>query len=320
MSTPIRLLRFIVLFSAFYGLVLGTTPAYAQSKNGFDYSDALVPAAQIYWGGVARDGIPSIDNPRFVAAHEATSTRKTDRVLGVHRNGIAKAYPVRILERHEVVNDRFGDETIIVTYCPLCFSGMSFSMAADSVARTFGVSGLLYNSDVLLYDRQTGSLWSQIMSTAISGPLKDTKMTPIATAHTSWREWRGRHPDTLLLSTDTGYRINYRSPAYQEYERSRQTMFPVANRNSQYSNKERVLGVSLGNTFKAYPFKELREHDQASFQDDIDGTTLTIHWNSKESYARATGADDKEIPTVIVYWFAWYAFHPNTIVFQAGSG
>jgi len=310
-----------VLFILTINVVLGAmSTAIAQSKNGFDLADALVPVDEILWGGVGRDGIPSINRPKFVSASDASFLRKKDRVLGVARNGIAKAYPIRILDRHEVVNDFFGDEGVVVTYCPLCFSGMAFSINTNSVARTFGVSGLLFNSDVLLYDHQTESLWSQIRSQAISGKLMGTEIRPIVAAHTTWRDWLRRYPDSLVLSTDTGFGGSYRSSPYIEYQRSPALMFRVGNRSNQYSNKELVLGVTVGDTFKAYPFKELRKHDRPSFDDSINGTGLTIEWREKEKFARAISSDGEEIPTVIVYWFAWYAFHPTTEVFQAGSG
>ena len=134
----------------------GLVPA-AENRNGFDYSDALVPPEEILWGGVPRDGIPPIHNPKFVDADDASFLRDKDRVLG------------------------------------------------------FGVSGLLYNSDVLLYDYRTGSLWSQIMSKSISGPMQGTEIPAVATAHTTWRDWKERYPDTLVLSRDTGFGTRYNS-------------------------------------------------------------------------------------------------------------
>ena len=292
----------------------------ADSKNGFDVSDALVPSSEIFWGGVRRDGIPAIHAPKFVAASDADFLREQDRVLGVFRNGVAKAYPTRILDRHEVVNDRFGDEAIVVTYCPLCFSGMAFALQDDRIDLKFGVSGLLYNSDVLLYDYQTESLWSQILSQAISGPLKGLVIPAIPAAHTTWRDWRSRHPDTQVLSTDTGFHIRYGKSPYREYQRSGRLMFPVGPRNKAYLDKELVLGIKIDGVDKAYPFKELRQHGETSFGDSVGGKDLTIEWLEQEQYARAIDSNGEEIATVIVYWFAWYAFHPNTAVFQAGSG
>ncbi len=287
----------------------------AENRNGFDYSDSLVPVDEIFWGGVPRDGIPPIHKPRFVSANDKHSLGDSNRVLGVVHNGIAKAYPIRILDRHEVVNDHFGDEAVVVTYCPLCFSGMAFTTQFSGVDLDFGVSGLLYNSDVLLYDYRTGSLWSQLLSKAISGPLKGTEIPAIPTANTTWRDWHNRHPDTLVLSTDTGFRMNYRGSPYGEYQSKGRLMFPVGQRNNAYRNKDLVLGIRIGGAQKAYPFKELHDHGEASFSDTVGGSVLTIEWHEKEKYARAIGSDGEEIPTVIVYWFAWYAFHPETEIF-----
>ena len=300
-----------------FALLLSGSLLAADEKNGFDVSDALVPADEIIWGGVPRDGIPPIHDPKFIEAQDAKFLRDADRVLGVYRNGIAKAYPIRILERHEVVNDSFGDEAIVVTYCPLCFSGMAFSVHNEHVDLKFGVSGLLFNSDVLLFDYQTGSLWSQIRSQAISGPLKGILIPAIPAAHTTWQYWKSRYPATQVLSTDTGFGFRYVSSPYKEYERSGQLMFPVKNRSRDYRNKERVLGIKIGDVQKAYPFKELRKHGLSSFTDSVGDNTVTIEWLKKDRYARAIDSNGEEIPTVIVYWFAWYAFHPHTEVFEA---
>jgi len=300
-----------------WALLGGSASLAAESRNGFDYSDALLPADEIHWGGVPRDGIPAIHQPKFVVAAEADFLQEEDRVLGVVRNGTAKAYPIKILDRHEVVNDRFGDESIVVTYCPLCFSGMAFAVQFGDIDLKFGVSGLLYNSDVLLYDTRTGSLWSQLLSTAISGPLKGNQIPAIPTAHTTWRDWQKRHPETLVLSTDTGFGIKYRGSPYADYKNSGRFMFPVANSNRAYRNKELILGITLNGVHKAYPFKKLRDHDTASFDDSIGGTELTIEWNEGEKYARALDRNGEELATVIVYWFAWYAFHPDTELFSA---
>lgn len=314
------IIRKLVISTICASIIIGTflsgsAALAADSKNGFDYSGALVPVDEVFWGGVSRDGIPPIHNPKFVAAGDEDFVKDRDRVLGLVHNGIAKAYPVQILDRHEVVNDRFGDDAVVVTYCPLCFSGMAFTTQFGGVDLKFGVSGLLYNSDVLLFDYRTESLWSQLLSTAISGPMKGSEIPAIPTANTTWRDWQNRHPDTLILSTDTGFRINYRTSPYRDYQRKSRLMFPVAEHNRSYRNKDLVLGLRINGAQKAYPFKELRANDQAKFSDSVGGTKLTIEWQEKEKYARALDASGREIPTVIVYWFAWYAFHPGTEIF-----
>ena len=144
------------------------SPGEVRELNGFDVSDSLIPTSDIHRGGPPRDGIPALTDPAFENAGAATWLAGEDRVLGVARNGVAKAYPLGIMNWHEVVNDRFADEHIVVTYCPLCYSGMAFEAGINDERHLFGVSGLLFNSDVLLYDGNSESLWSQIMGSAVS--------------------------------------------------------------------------------------------------------------------------------------------------------
>jgi len=291
--------------------------ASAVSKNGFDLSDSLIPANKILSGGPPRDGIPSIDNPKFVNSKSAEYLREKDRVIGIYRNGIAKAYPIRILNWHEVVNDRFADEAIVISFCPLCNTGMVFTAQGKDVHFTFGVSGLLYNSDILLYDRQTGSLWSQVMGKAISGPLKGALLPLLVSSHTSWGEWKSRYSESLVLSKDTGFKINYRTSPYLDYTRTGQLYFPVENRNKSYQNKELVLGVKIGKVYKAYPFKELKKQKLPKFTDVLAGKEVSLEWNKSEKFARILDKQGIEIPSVIAYWFAWYAFYPETEIYRS---
>jgi hypothetical protein len=156
--------------------------------NGFNLESTSIPMDEIRRGGPPRDGIPSIDNPIFVSAGEAKYPDDSDRDLGVAINNLAKAYPIGIMNYHEIVNDYFNSTAVVVTYCPLCGSGIAFYSKVEDKTHTFGVSGLLYNSDVILYDRETESLWSQLMHEAVSGPLKGSKLRIIPTANTTWQE------------------------------------------------------------------------------------------------------------------------------------
>jgi hypothetical protein len=308
-------LKTICLASA---LLLATAAAaFAQTRNGFDLTGALVPAAQIAPGGPPRDGIPAIDRPKFVAAGDVRFLQGDDRVLGVVRNGIAKAYPVRILNWHEIVNDRFGGEHIAVTFCPLCGTGVAYLSEANGKPLSFGVSGLLYNSDVLVYDRQTQSLWSQILAQAVSGPLKGTKLTAVALTHTSWADWMKRHPDTQVLSTDTGFARDYTRDPYAGYTQDQTLMFPVSGRSARYPPKEPVIGIEVAGKFKAYPFAELAKIKGGKMTDTLGGKTLTVRFDPEHRTGAVFDARGKEIPTVTAFWFAWYAFHRDTAVFQA---
>jgi hypothetical protein len=289
---------------------------YAAPNNGFDLSDSLVPVAEIHHGGPARDGIPAIDRPRFLSAGQADYLQDSDRVLGIDRNGIRKAYPIRILNYHEIVNDRFGEEAIAVTYCPLCGTGMAFMASVGGAVRDFGVSGLLYKNDVLLYDRETESLWSQLMKQAVTGPMRGTRLEQVAMSHTTWADWRRRYPDTLVLSTDTGARRDYRRSPYAGYAGSADVYFPMKSIDPRYHPKELVIGLSLGDRHKAYPFAEL-SRTSGKLHDRIANEDVVIRFDAANRTGSVFAANGQEIPSTISYWFAWQAFHPDTEVYTA---
>jgi len=298
-------------------LLISVGEVNAETKNGFDLTDSLIPIEKIRQGGPPKDGIPAIDNPKFISADKVDFIKPNDRVLGVVSNGIAKTYPIAILNWHEVVNDNIGEQPIVISYCPLCGTGMVFSSKAKNENLIFGVSGLLYNSDVLLYDRQTQSLWSQILSRAVVGPFNGVNLDMLPAAHTTWRDWKRRYPNTLILSTDTGFRRDYSKSPYSGYRQSKRLMFPVEYKNKKYRNKEMILGVTINGVNKAYPFSELAKSGQAQFTDVIGSKNLMIKWSKEEQYAEIQDEYGNEIPSVLAYWFAWYAFYPETQIFQA---
>ncbi len=289
---------------------------WALELNGFRLDDTIVPPGDIHPGGPPRDVIPAIDRPVFVPAAEARHLKPQDRVLGVERGGIACAYPIAILNWHGVVNDRFGDDAVTVTFCPLCGTGMAFAARVDGREFVFGVSGLLYNSDVLLYDRQTESLWSQIMARAVSGPMKGQHLQFLPTSHTTWAEWRSRHPDSEVLSPGTGHRRDYARDPYAGYRESAQLMFPVNVQDRRLHPKEQVIGVSLAGEHKAYPFSTLARSGRPVVEDRMGGQSIRIEFDPEARTGRVYDAEGRELPSLIAFWFAWLAFHPDTALYE----
>lgn len=307
-------MRFIVLSLA----LAVSLNVFAITKNGFDLAGALIPVDEILSGGPPRDGIPAINEPKFESAGEADWLRDKDRVLALVIQGQARAYPIRILNWHEIVNDKVGDQRFAVTYCPLCGTGVVFAANIANTSLQFGVSGLLYNSDVLLYDRNTESLWSQIMGKAVAGKLKGTLLPQIPVTHTSWKDWVKNHPDTMVLSRDTGSRRNYRNSPYAGYEKTRRLYFKVSHKSpANYHPKERVIGVEINGHFKAYPYKELSKNGKAEFTDSFAGSNLKISWNEEAQSGNITNTDGKALPVISSYWFAWFTFHPDTEIYTA---
>lgn len=288
---------------------------FSAFDNGFDLSETLIPAEEIRHGGPPRDGIPALDDPVFVPADQAAFLEDEDRVLGVSIGNVAKAYPIRILDWHEIVNDDFDGSPVVVSYCPLCGTGMAFDASVGGQARSFGVSGLLYNSDVLLYDRESESLWSQVIRKSVSGPMIGKELRQLPMSHTTWRDWRTRHPGTLTLSADTGHSRDYSRSPYGGYAESTSIFFPVKNKSARYHPKELVIGVDLEGSTKAYPFAELSKAE-AVIDDNVGGTPLRIEFDAVNRTGRVLDESGGEIPSTIAFWFAWYAFFPDTAVFE----
>ncbi len=289
-------------------------PDESPRLNGFDLSAASVPIDRILPGGPPRDGIAALDHPPAVSAGEAGRWPDTARVIGVVRGGEARAYPIRILEWHESVNDSLGGEPILVTYCPLCGTGMVFDRRLDGATRNFGVSGLLYNSDLLLYDRESESLWSQIAARAITGAANGKRLRLLPSSLVPWGVWKEQHPDTTVLTVETGYQRPYDRSVYVSYRRSRKIRFPVEV-DERYHPKQPTLGLRIeGGPARAYPIAEVRKAG-GSVREEFAGVEVEVLYDPErfEFTARAP----EPIEAVQGYWFAWMAFHPESSVFVA---
>ena len=173
-------------------------------------------------------------------------------MIGLQIGDEVRAYPLNILVWHEAVNDRLADTPVAVTYCPLCQSVAAFDRTRGEAEVEFGVSGLLYNSNVLFYDRNedegSQSLFSQLRGEGVSGQLRDQSLKQLPVELTTWRDWKSRHPRTKVLSLETGHRRAYDRPAYAEYFATDRLMFPAKPLDDRYPNKTLVLGMQVGKT------------------------------------------------------------------------
>lgn len=324
MHTFFNTLGFITLFLSTTFAVFAQTSAVPaanfQSKDkgdsyyhqDFDWRNLSIPAHEILPGGPPKDGIPSIDAPQFVRPKEVNFLKDEDYVIGISQDSISKAYPLRILSYHEVVNDSIGEVPIIVTYSPLCNSGIVYEAKVEARYFTYGVSGKLYNNNTLLYDRQTNSLWLQLSGQAVSGSCQGEQLKMMPSEVTTWGEWRKKHPNTEILSTNTGHCRDYEKMAYADYFMSKELMFPVRNRNRLIPPKTKIIGLEIDGKIKAYPLFVLPDSKTKIIQENIDGLTVQIHHDRSTESAHVTDLNGNMLPSVSTYWFAWYAFHPET--------
>jgi len=289
-------------------------------------------------GGPGKDGIPAIDEPRFVGAEAAAELLSpSDVVFGVARGGEARAYPQSILVWHEIVNDRIGGENVGITYCPLTGTAIGYLRGET----TFGVSGDLVNNNLIMYDRATDSRWPQILGTAVEGPLEGRHLQRIRVIWTTWERWRREHPDTRVLSRDTGHMRNYGRDPYGDYTPRRgyyaggDPMFPVLATDKRLEPKAVVFGVHSAGGAAAIGKDALRARkimngkagvvpfvavhdprlDTAYVYRNPNGLEFE-HRNGR--YVRdGTAYAPEELPlermtTFDAFWFAWAGFFPNT--------
>lgn len=212
---------------------------------------------EIVWGGVTKDGIPALTDPKHIPAAEAGYLTDRELVFGVSLNGDARAYPLRILDWHEMFNDVVGGVPVSLAYCTLCGSGILFDTRVPGYAEpfVFGSSGLLYRSNKLMYDERTESLWNQFTGRPVVGELTGSgiELRVLPVVITDWASWRADHPETTALSLDTGYRRDYRpGRPYGEYFASPELMFPVVVRDRRLDPKDRIFALRAGDTRMAW--------------------------------------------------------------------
>lgn len=310
---------------------------------------------EIAWGGVRVDGIPSLDNPALVTAPEATYLVEDDLVFGVEINGDARAYPLRIMGWHEMFNDVIGGKPVALAYCTLCGAGVLYetTIPGQGAPFVFGSSGFLYRSNKLMFDRRTDSLWNQFTGKPVAGPLVKSgiELKALPVTITSWAEWQRKHPDTRVLSLETGHRRDYGSGVvYRDYFGSADLMFPSLGGGRDLEQKDYVFGLRLPGGAKAYPLRTFDGgrviNDRVGFRDVVlvgvaktrtvraydsggrrfTGGTLdaltdstgTVWRAEEEALISPTGDRLPRLPGHIAYWFGWQSFTGGQSEFYGG--
>jgi hypothetical protein len=209
--------------------------------------EPLVDPAGVRSGGPPPDGIPPIDQPSFERADTVRWLEPNEPVLSLTVEGETRAYPLRIMTWHEIVNDTVGGVPVAVTYCPLCSSGVAFLREVDGRLLSFGTSGMLYADNLVMYDRQTESLWPQLTGRASIGVLTGALLEAVPMGTVAWRELRATHPRALVLSQDTGFDRPYGSNPYVGYDNpDGDLLFELPDSDERLPVKERVVGLEGG--------------------------------------------------------------------------
>jgi len=305
---------------------------------------------EVRWGGVVQDGIPPLRNPRMISANEAKYLNDSNVVFGLEVNGDARAYPKRIMAWHEMFVDNVGSTPVAGVYCTLCGSMILYKTEVDGINHEIGTSGFLYRSNKLMYDKKTQSLWNTLWGRPVIGKLsdEDIELERMSIVTTTWGEWKKRHPDTKVLSIDTGHRRNYdEGAAYSQYFATDDLMFTVPKLDKRLKNKDEVLGIvfiehpdmpfavsssylfknsiyhnNIGNkefvvltdksgASRVYESKgkKFKEWDQQYSVKDSKNTKWTLSESKLES---TDGEILYRLPAHRAFWFGWYSAYPQT--------
>ncbi len=249
-------------------LILGfflVNPETAQSQNfdnwETDLSKKSIDLESLVKGGPPKDGIPSIDEPKFVQFNAADSwIADEEPVIAFQHNGISRAYPLQVMIWHEIVNDQINGTPVLITFCPLCYSAIVFDRRIDGKVHEFGVSGFLRHSDMIMFDRKTESLWQQFTGEALVGDYTGTELTVLPSQIISYEQFKDAYPDGVVLSKDTGYQRTYGQNPYTGYDDINNTPFLMGNiEDDRLKPMEKVIGVRISDVQKAYPYSLTKE-------------------------------------------------------------
>ena len=331
--------------SLLYGLIDPKFAGYFSSDRTFK-----IRLDEIRWGGVKQDGIPPLRSPKMILAKEAKYLDDGNIVFGIEVNGDARAYPKRIMAWHEMFVDKVGETPVAGVYCTLCGSMILYKTEHAGVNHQIGTSGFLYRSNKLMYDKQTQSLWNTLWGRPVVGPLADKsiELERMSVVTTTWGEWKKRHPQTKVLSLDTGHKRDYsEGTAYREYFATDELMFNVPKLDKRLKNKDEVLGLifsqhadkplaisvdylsknpvyhkNVGDmdfvvltdksgAARVYETKGVKftDWDRERSVTDVNGDKWTLSESKLES---SDGKELYRLPAHRAFWFGWYGAYSNT--------
>jgi len=253
-------------------------------------------------GGPGKDGIPAINEPKFISIQEA---ELDDEVLGIFLefDGERRYYPYTILVWHEIVNDNIGDNHFAVTFCPLCGTGILYNREVNGEVLEFGVSGLLYESNLMMYDRKTESLWVQAIGEAVVGDFLGEELEILPMQLIEFQELKAKYPDSKVMSSDTGYRRSYGFYPYGSYEENERLFFPVTIKDKRFHTKEMFYIVPIEDKSFAFLLKDIPEGKRTV---SLGGKTIELVRDGGEI---SIGYKGKSLPGYYEMWFSWATHH-----------
>ena len=299
--------------------VVSKTSSFSKREvmitNGVKHN---VPLDEILGGGPAKDGIPPIDDPKFETIAENKTLSDSEPGIVFASGKTARFYPFQILVWHEIVNDTIDGKRVLVTYCPLCLSGIVFDPAVNGERVEFGTSGKLWNSNLVMYDRKTDSYWSQVLGESIVGEMTGTKLEILSSDMVNYGDFKKAHPNGEVLSRKTGSFRTYGRDPYGDYYTTAGTVFPVEHKDNRLHDKAFVLGVVIDGKAKAYLPEAIEKVGE--IEDVFAGKTLIVRHeediNAVRVYEKKKDGSLERVNPFGTFWFSWFAVHPGTELYK----
>ncbi|GAB1855169.1 DUF3179 domain-containing protein [Flavobacteriaceae bacterium MHTCC 0001] len=346
--------KYVLLFCIQLFLFSCSTTENALNDISTAPLDWLIPINEVRDGGPGKDGIPSIDNPQFTNANSVTFLNDDDLVIGIFQDNVARAYPHIIMDWHEVTNDEINGAFFTLNYCPLTGTAFAWESKSNNSRTTFGVSGLLYNANLILYDRNTDSNWSQLLLECVNGQLSGDKPKLYSVIETNWKTWKTLYPNSQVLNTQTGFSRTYGTSPYGDYAvNNSRFIFRPSITNSALPNKQRVYAIIEDEKSKVYQFSGFENGNIIrdtfggtnyliagnesimngfKLEGDLANLTFEYSFSSTEAFFSDNEGNQWSIfgnaisgprqgtaltpaKSVMSYWFAIAAFYPNPEIY-----
>lgn len=279
-----------------------------------------VPLEEILSGGPPKDGIPSIDNPKFISIKEADKwLDDKDPGIAFSKNGVDRFYPYQIIVWHEIVNDTIKGDRVLVTYCPLCLTGFVLDPVVEGERVEFGTSGKLWKSNLVMYDRKTGSLWSQVLAEAIVGPVTGTKLKILPSDQLFYGNWKKTHSNGEVLSRETGAVRTYGFSPYGDYfSATNLALSLVGDIDKRLKNDAFIFGIMINDKAKAYSIDSVKK--KGIVEDNFEGKTIVLRYDEEADVVRmfkkSPSGVEERINPISGFWFSWAAAHPDTELYE----
>lgn len=264
-----------------------------------------------------KDSIPALTNPAYESGSSSLNwLKKEDLVIGVNYDGDVRAYPIKILSWHEIVNDTIGGKDVLISYSPLCGSGVVYSRKVEDKTLTFGNTGALYESCTVIYDVDSNSYWWQVNGQSIRGEYIDKKMTIEPAMITTWEAWYKEYPNSQVLSVNTGSSRDYLTDPYTDYYKIDSSAFPVSVNDTRLAAKSTVVGVEVNSKFKAYAVADAKGK---VIKDEFEGKSIEVVGDAQGRTAQIFYVENNQkavAPQSSAFWFAWSTAHPETELYR----